>query len=69
MLQNNKSMNATDFPIPDYDLLDIGGFVYTKWKYKRMNISGGLRLDMRKLNWDDFYVRTNSSTGFDEQVL
>jgi len=68
MAQNNRSVNATDFPIPDYDLFDIGAFVYNKWKYKRMTVSGGLRLDMRNLSWGNFYVRTNSSTGFDEQV-
>ncbi len=68
MAQNNRSVNATDFPIPDYDLFDIGGFIYSKWKYKRISISGGLRMDLRNLKWDDFYVRTNSSNGFDEHV-
>ncbi|MBS1666143.1 MAG: TonB-dependent receptor [Bacteroidetes bacterium] len=68
MLQNNKSMNATDFPIPDYHLYDGGIYVYAKWRYNKWSISGGLRNDMRHVQWNDFYVKTNPSTGFDEHV-
>jgi iron complex outermembrane receptor protein len=32
MYQNNKSRNATDFPIPDYHLFDAGAYTYAKWK-------------------------------------
>jgi iron complex outermembrane receptor protein len=28
--QTNRSKQATDFPIPDYNLFDIGGFVFVK---------------------------------------
>jgi iron complex outermembrane receptor protein len=69
MLQNNKSLNATDFPIPDYSLSDGGVYIYVKWKYNKWSISGGLRYDERQVQWNDFYVRSNSSTGFDEKVV
>ncbi len=69
MQQSNTSKNATDFPIPDYRLLDIGGYLYAKWKYKKIAISGGARYDTRQLKGNNFYVTTNSSTGFGRQVF
>ncbi len=68
MLQNNKSMNATDFPIPDYNLKDGGLYVYLKWKYNKWSLSGGVRYDIRNVKWYDFYVKTNSLTGFNTHV-
>ena len=68
MQQSNASKDATDFPIPDYRLLDIGGYLYGKWKYNKMAISGGARYDTRQLKGNDFYVATNTSTGFGKQV-
>jgi iron complex outermembrane receptor protein len=50
MGQNNESLNATDFPIPDYQLLDVGAFLYLKCKYKKYTLSGGVRLDNRYLS-------------------
>jgi len=68
MLQSNKNKAATDFPIPDYNLFDGGLYIYAKWKYNKWSISGGLRHDLRHVQWDDFYVGTNPVTGFDQQV-
>ena len=68
MYQINKSKNATDFPIPDYNLFDIGSYVYAKWKQNKWTISGGLRYDNRYLQGNDFYTKINSTTGFDKQV-
>ncbi|PZF71798.1 TonB-dependent receptor [Taibaiella soli] len=68
MYQNNKSLDATDFPIPDYTLFDVGAYACGKWKHKKMTMSGGVRYDTRQVNSKDFYVRTNAQTGFGEQV-
>lgn len=68
MVQHNKNRSATDFPIPDYHLSDGGIYTYIKWKYKRLNISGGARYDIRKIGWDNFYIRTNPVTQFEEQA-
>jgi iron complex outermembrane receptor protein len=65
MYQENKAKNATDFPIPDYNLLDAGGYLYTKWKRGHWTVIGGIRYDIRRLKGDDFYVGKNISTGFD----
>lgn len=69
MLQNNKNKDATDFPIPDYDLYDGGLYLYAKWKKKRWSISGGVRYDLRHVQWNDFYVGENSDTGFEQQTI
>jgi iron complex outermembrane receptor protein len=68
MHQNNISKNATDFPIPDCNLLDAGGFVFAKWKKDKWTISGGSRYDIRYLKGNDFYTAINPATGFTKQV-
>ncbi|MFP3831485.1 TonB-dependent receptor [Chryseobacterium sp. SIMBA_028] len=68
MVQDNKNKSATDFPIPDYDLSEGGIYTYIKWKYKRLNISGGARYDIRKIGWDNFFIQTNPITQFEEHA-
>jgi len=68
MYQGNRSKAATDFPIPDYGLFDIGAFYFAKKSMGKIDISGGIRLDRRNINWGNFYVGTDSQTGFGKQV-
>lgn len=68
MFQNNKNKDATNFPVPNYDLTDFGAFAVAKWKKENWTIIGGVRIDARNISTYDFYVGTNSSTGFDKQV-
>ncbi|MGA3013453.1 MAG: TonB-dependent receptor [Bacteroidales bacterium] len=68
MYQNNLNKNATDFPIPDYNLFDFGSYIYAKWKYKKWTISGGVRYDIRYLQGNNFYTRKDTITGFERQV-
>ena len=68
MLQNNKSKDATDFPIPDYTLADGGIFACAKWKQRNVTISGGVRYDIRQVRWNDFYVKNNLLTSFNQHV-
>ncbi|GAA3949792.1 TonB-dependent receptor [Pedobacter ginsengiterrae] len=68
MFQSNRSKAATDFPIPDYDLFDIGAFYFAKKSLGKVDISGGIRIDRRNINWNNFYVGTNAQTGFGQQV-
>lgn len=68
MYQTNKSKDATDFPIPDYNLFDVGGFYFAKKSFGKVDISGGIRVDRRYINWDDFYVGANPQNGFEQQV-
>ncbi|MES1161090.1 MAG: TonB-dependent receptor, partial [Bacteroidota bacterium] len=69
MIQNNKSRRATDFPIPDYRLADLGGYVHGKWATGKLIISGGIRYDSRVVNGKSLYLGTDPSTGFSRQVF
>ncbi|GAB3886953.1 TonB-dependent receptor [Spirosoma agri] len=69
MYQSNRNKNGTAFPIPDYTLFDVGSFVFVKWQADKLTLSGGIRYDQRQLNGDDFYVRTDPRTGFDEHAM
>ncbi|WP_374948894.1 TonB-dependent receptor [Mucilaginibacter sp.] len=66
--QTNRSKDATDFPIPDYNLFDIGGFFFAKKTIGKTNISGGVRYDTRDISWNDFYVGPNPANGFDKRL-
>jgi iron complex outermembrane receptor protein len=68
MAQLNRNRDATDFPIPDYDLFDLGSYVFLKKSLGKLDLSGGARYDARRLAWDDFYVGPNPTTGFDQHV-
>ena len=68
MYQDNSNRDATDFPIPDYRLLDIGIYTYAKWKREKWTIAGGIRYDSRNETGDEMYIKTNPATGFYEQV-
>ncbi|NBR15381.1 MAG: TonB-dependent receptor, partial [Crocinitomicaceae bacterium] len=56
------------FTIPDYTLFDGGVFAYFKYKKDKISICGGVRSDIRKVKFDDFYLQHDSLTGFDSQV-
>jgi len=66
MYQMNRNLNGTDFPIPDYDLLDVGGFLFIKKSLGKVDVSGGVRYDTRSWNWEDQYVQHNPETGYDQ---
>ena len=65
MSQANRHLQATDFPIPAYDLFDLGGFGVAKQTVGKLELTAGLRYDTRVVRWDDFYVAPNPATGFD----
>lgn len=68
MFQNNKNKDATNFPVPNYDLTDFGAFGVATWKKENWTAVGGVRVDARNIRTYDFYVNTNTTTGFDKQV-
>lgn len=49
MVQSNRN-RGVEALIPEYDLFDIGGFVYTQKTVGRSTFSGGIRLDNRRLH-------------------
>ncbi len=68
MYQTNSNQNATDFPIPDYYMFEIGTYGHAKWKLNNWIIAGGVRYDHRNENGDEMYIRTNPATGFYTQI-
>lgn len=68
MWQQNRNLDATDFPIPDHTLFDLGAFLHAKWTLGDLVLTGGIRQDMRKDKWNDLYVRKDPGTGFDQRV-
>jgi iron complex outermembrane receptor protein len=69
MWQLNNNADATDFPIPNYQLFDIGFFVHNTWKWQQITFSTGLRYDMRQVNVDDLYTFLNPESGFNQQTM
>ena len=67
MHQENINLDATDFPIPDFKLFDLGAFIYSKYAYQKLTISAGIRWDTRTLSGNDFYVGKNPANGFEKQ--
>ncbi len=67
MYQQNKSKDATDFPIPDYRLFDAGTYIMAKKEFNKFVLSGGIRLDKRYVSWTDLYSRKDAS-GFNRRV-
>ncbi|MEO7530864.1 MAG: TonB-dependent receptor [Sediminibacterium sp.] len=68
MYQDNKNKDATDFPIPDYSLFDIGTYLIAKKEFAKTVITGGIRLDNRSIQWKDFYSRKETATGYYRQT-
>jgi iron complex outermembrane receptor protein len=49
MYQENKN-KGTEVLIPEYDLFDIGSFIYTQRTWGKTTMSGGVRYDYRALD-------------------
>ncbi|MDB5211125.1 MAG: TonB-dependent receptor, partial [Sediminibacterium sp.] len=68
MYQQNTSTNGTEFIIPSYKQFDIGGFALVKKSIDKLDLSGGLRYDVRTFNNDPLYTIPDPATGFDKPV-
>jgi iron complex outermembrane receptor protein len=49
MAQTNTN-RAEEALIPDYDLFDIGGFIFSQYHKDKLSLSGGLRFDSRSID-------------------
>ncbi len=68
MYQTNNTNKATEFVIPNYHLFDFGPFAFIKKSFKKMDVLGGIRMDMRSFENESMYVGTNPSNGFRQVV-
>lgn len=69
MWQQNNNADATDFPIPNYSLLDAGAFIHNVWNLDKLTFSAGLRYDLRQVEINDLFTINNPVSGFSEQTL
>lgn len=65
---NSNDRTATDFPIPDYHLFDVGSYGYARWKQGKWTIAGGIRYDHRTEHGLGMYTDTDRVTGFARQT-
>jgi iron complex outermembrane receptor protein len=68
MYQINNSSMGTEAIIPSYQLFDLGGFAVVSKSFKKVELSGGARYDVRSFNNAGMYIKTNPATGFGEFV-
>ncbi len=68
MYQDNTVTKGTDFIIPSYRQFDIGPFAMAKKTFNKLDISGGIRYDVRVFNNDGLYTKPSPVTGFDMPV-
>lgn len=68
MYQDNTVTNGTEFVIPSYHQFDIGPFVMVKKTFDKLDVSGGLRYDIRSFNNFQLYSSPDPVTGFDRAV-
>ncbi|HSC36258.1 MAG TPA: TonB-dependent receptor plug domain-containing protein, partial [Chitinophagaceae bacterium] len=68
MYQDNKVTGGTEFIIPDYNQFDAGPFALAKKTFNKLDISGGLRYDVRSFKNSALYTKPNPVTGFDMPV-
>lgn len=68
MYQTNNVTKATDFIIPSYHQFDVGPFLLAKKSFENLEISGGLRYDVRVFNNNALFTKTDPATGFPKAV-
>lgn len=59
-MQQNNQNKGIEVLIPEYDLFDIGAFVYSQKTLGKATFSGGIRLDNRSLNSKKFVEGGNN---------
>ena len=68
MYQTNTN-KGSEFIIPDYNQFDIGPFVHVKKSFEKLEISAGVRYDIRLFNSNEMFIKINPVTGLNEQVV
>lgn len=68
MYQINNANNGTEAIIPSYTLFDAGGFGVLTKSFHKLELSAGVRYDIRSFNNSGMYVDTNQSTGYGQVI-
>ncbi|MCB9166168.1 MAG: TonB-dependent receptor [Flavobacteriales bacterium] len=65
MVQDNDAAKGTEMVIPSYKDLDVGPFIHVRRPFGKVDLSGGIRYDIRRFRNEDMYTRPDPTTGFD----
>ena len=65
MRQKNSADEGTEFVIPSYTDLDVGPFAHVKRSFNKLDLSAGVRYDVRAYENDAMFTRPDPATGFD----
>lgn len=68
MLQNNNAGKGSEIVIPTYQTFDIGPFAHIRKTIGKLDISAGVRYDIRTYQNDSMFTKPNPTTGFDMQT-
>lgn len=68
MWQFNRLLDATNFPIPTYDLQEHGVYLTEQYHHHRLVVSGGIRFDHRRITVPDLHAAIDPVTGFERIV-
>ncbi len=60
-MSQRSENEGIDFLVPAYSLFDIGGFVISKKSFEKIDLSGGMRYDIRKITGDELLLDTLGS--------
>lgn len=55
MSQQNKN-RGEEFLIPDYQMNDLGGMIFLKKNFEKLDVAGGVRVDHRSISNDALYL-------------
>ena len=65
MSQNNRN-RGIEFLIPEYGMFDAGLFGFTKRHFEKLDLSGGIRFDQRKISIDPLFLDENGNPTLDK---
>ena len=65
MVQHNDADQGTEFVIPTYNSVDAGPFAHMWKRLARLDLSAGVRYDVRHFSNATLYTRPDAVTGFD----
>ncbi|MEO5645618.1 MAG: TonB-dependent receptor, partial [Bacteroidia bacterium] len=58
-MQQHSQNKGEEFLVPEYNLFDIGGFVIAKKSWKKLDLSGGIRYDIRMQKSQNLFLDSN----------
>ncbi|MDQ3110921.1 MAG: TonB-dependent receptor [Bacteroidota bacterium] len=58
-MQQTSLNEGIEFLVPEYSLFDVGGFVTARKSWKKLDVSGGIRYDIRVQKSNDLFLDSN----------